>query len=312
MDRDQMKSVYVGPIATVPTPFDDDYEVDYGRMADATKWWVDNGLVKGRTVLKVGAALGEGPQLRDHELFSLFRTVVQASDGKANVVGCIHYKDTVRAIEDAKKAQDLGVVGLQISPPIWNGPNVEDILRHFEAISNAIDIGILLYCRVGMAAAGELAVPEFKRMMDFEKLVAIKWGPPPGVEYEAIYELADHYTIIDNRRNPIVNHQLGGRGWIQNTVDAYPPHDFKIWDLMEDGEYDEAEALYKSVMLDKLWPYYVKISQNSGGQPRMKKGFAELLGMSMGSCRPPSLPLSPDEKAELRDILVSVGWPVVG
>ena len=117
----------------------------------------------------------------------------------------------------------MGVVGLQISPPIGNSPNVDDNLRHFEAISNAIDIGILRYCRVGMAVEGELGVPEFKRMLDFEKLVSIKWGPPPGVAYEAIYELADHYTIIDNRRNPTINHKLGGRSWIQNTVDGYPP-----------------------------------------------------------------------------------------
>ena len=203
----------------------------------------------------------------------------------------------------------MGVVGLQISPPIFNAPTVDDNLRHFEALSNAIDIGIIVYCRPGMAPQGELGPDEFRRMMDFEKVLAIKWGPPPGVEYEVIYELSDHFTIIDNRRQPIVNHKLGGRGWIQNTIDSYPPHDFKIWDLMEEGAYEEAEVLYRSVM-DRLWPYYQKISQNSGGQARMKKGIMEIMGHPVGASRPPSLPLSLEEKVELRELLISFGWPV--
>ena len=39
MDRKELERIIVGPIATVPTPFDDDYEVDYGRMSELTKGW---------------------------------------------------------------------------------------------------------------------------------------------------------------------------------------------------------------------------------------------------------------------------------
>ena len=37
MTRDELKELIVGPIATVPTPFDEDYEVDFGRMAELTE-----------------------------------------------------------------------------------------------------------------------------------------------------------------------------------------------------------------------------------------------------------------------------------
>ena len=86
MNREETKKLIVGPIATVPTPFDADYEVDYLKMRDLTQWWVESGLVKGKAVIKVAAAMGEGPQLRDDEWPELLQTVIQAADGKATVM----------------------------------------------------------------------------------------------------------------------------------------------------------------------------------------------------------------------------------
>ncbi|MBM3934931.1 MAG: dihydrodipicolinate synthase family protein [SAR202 cluster bacterium] len=309
MDRNELRRLIRGPIATVPTAFDKDFEVDLGRMAELTRWWVANGLVKGRTAIKVAAAMGEGPQLRDTEWPALLRTVVQASDGKAAVVAGLHYKDTKRCIEDAKRAQDLGAIGLQISPPVFNAPTDADNLRHFEALSNAIDIGILIYCRAGMPG-GDIMPEIFKKMYDFEKVIGIKWGPPAGVPYEAIYELAGHFNIIDNRRQPVLNHKLGGCGFVQNSTDVHPEHSFKVWDLLEAKRYDEAQAEYNAVE-KPLWDFYTRIRQTNGGQGRLKKAMMALLGRPMGVSRPPSLPLSPEETADLRKLLISFGWPVV-
>ena len=126
MSRETLKAPFKGVIATVPTAFDNQYRVDYGRMADATEHWVQAGLVNGRTALKVGASMGEGQQLREEEWVRLLDTVVQAAKGRVPVLGAIHHKDTLRTIEDARRAADLGVAGLQVSPPSFNQPNQED------------------------------------------------------------------------------------------------------------------------------------------------------------------------------------------
>ena len=44
----------------------------------------------------------------------------------------IHYKDTIRAIEDIKLASDLGAVGVQLSAPIHNGPTEVGVKKGFE------------------------------------------------------------------------------------------------------------------------------------------------------------------------------------
>ena len=307
MKREEIKKLLVGPIATVPTPFDDDFEVDYRKMGDLTQWWVESGLVKGKSVIKVAAAMGEGPQLRDEEWPHLLRTAVQAADDKAAIVCGL--TRTIRTIEDAKKAQDLGAIALQISPPVLNGPTQDDIVRHYGDVSDAIDIGILAYVTRGMPG-GSIYPETFRRMVDFEYVVAIKWGVPAENKYEDIFEMADVFNIIDNNGTPILNHKLGGTGYINHTSESHPSHDLKIWDLMEAGRYDEAEALYQPVE-DEWRQFANKVGQRTGGQAVVKKGMMAIMGWSVGASRPPSLPLNEEEMAELYDIMAGWGWPVV-
>ena len=307
MTRDELKQLIQGPIATVPTPFDDDFEVDFGRMAEVTKFWVDSGLVAGTAVIKVAAAMGEGPMLSDDEWPHLLRTVVQAADGKATIVCGIHYKDTKRSIEDAKRAQDLGAIGLQISPPIFNSPTQDDILRYYEAVSEAIDIGVMVY-NTWWLADGNVLPETILKMADFEKVVAIKWSVPENQDYEDMRKFARIFNVIDNSSQAARCHKLGGRGYINLTAEIYPPHDLKIWESLENGQYDEAQALYDRVD-DPLRDFYARCAAKSGGQARLKKGMMELMGHPMGASRPPSLPLSEAEMDELRQILIGFGWP---
>jgi len=308
MKRHELKRLIVGPIATVPTPFDDDFELDLGRMAAATQRWVESGLVAGKAVIKVAAAMGEGPMLSDAEWPALLRTVVQAAQGKAAVMCGIHYKDTKRTIEDAKRAQNLGAIGLQISPPIFNDPTQDDILRYYEAVSNAIDIGIMVY-NTWWLAGGNVLPETLLKMADIEQIVAVKWSAPEGQNYEDMAQFAHIFNVIDNSSQPVRCHRLGGRGYINMTAEIHPPHDLGIWELLEAQRYDEAQALFDRVNIP-LRELYARLAQKSGGQARLKKGMMALMGTPLGASRPPSLPLNSAEMAELRDLLVSFGWPV--
>ena len=306
MNREEIKKLIVGPMATVPTPFDDDFEVDHGRMFELTKWWVANGLVKGKSVIKVAAAMGEGPMLRDDEWPALLRTTVQAADDKAAVMCGLGYKDTKRAIEDGKRAQDLGAIGLQVVPPIFNLPKQDEILRFYGDLSDAIDIGIMVYVTKGMSCPIEMDT--YRKMVDFERIAAIKWGVTVG-KYEDIFELADTFNIIDNGTGAVPCHKLGGKGYINHTADIHPPHDLRVWELCENGRYAEAQALQDSVNgpLDRI---FAEVGARTGGQGVVKKGLMAAMGRPCGASRPPSGAMSEEEMAKLRQVLMGLGWPV--
>ena len=160
-------------------------------------------------------------------------------------------------------------------------------------------------------------------MVDFEQVVGIKWYAPepgtykmpfttslgPNIKYEDIFELSDIFNIIDNGGTPILNHKLGSKGYINHTSEIYPPHDLKLWGLRESGRYEEADALWESVELP--WQKFAnKVAQWTGGQAVVKKGMLAVMGHPSGASRPPSLPLTVRELAELYETMASWGWPV--
>ena len=308
MNRDELKQLIQGPIATVATAFDDDFEVDFGRMYELTQGWVANGLVKGKAVIKVAAAMGEGPMLRDDEWPYLLRTVVRAADDKASITCGLHYKDTKRTIEDAKRAQDMGAHALQVCPPIFNLPSQGDLLDYYSDLSDAIDIGIMVYHTHWMSG-GRIEVDTILKMADIEQVASIKWSNPDGVDYDEMAKFSDIFNVIDNGGGPVHCHQLGGRGYINLTAESYPPHDLRVWELMESKQYDEAQKLHDSVN-GPLREFGGRLDKRSGGQARLKKGIMALMGQPVGSSRPPSKPLNENEIEELRQILLSFGWPV--
>ncbi len=309
MNREYLKNVLRGVIVATATPFDDDFEVDYGTMAELTEWWVTNGLVEGRAVIKCVSVMGEVPQLTDDEWPRLLKTVVESANGRAPVLGGIHAKDTKRSIADALKAQELGATGVQVSPPLFNDPTQDDMLRYFEALSDAIDIGIMVYGNPWLPH-GEIIPETFRKMAEFEQVVALKWSMPSSYDYDEVGALTPFFNVFENNGINVAKcYRLGGNGFLDEQATAYPQHDLSLLDLLEAGKLDEAQALRDSVSLP-LREFHAKIGARSGGQARVKKGVMAAMGMPIGSMRPPSLPLSEEEMDELRDLLRSFGWPV--
>lgn len=317
MKRSELKKLIQGVACASPTPFDTNFRVDYGRMAEMTQWYVESGLVTGKGYIKVASLMGENAMLRDNEWPHLLRTVVQAAGGKVPVLcGSSHHKDTVRTIEDSKIAQDLGAIGLQIPPPMHSDPTQEDVLRYYDDISNAIDIGIMIYNthweRRGNRF-GLITPNTFQKMVDIEKIVAIKWSyyEPEGFAYEEMERFSRIFNIIDNGPQPILCHKLGGRGYISATSPANPHHDLQFWDLLENRRYEEAHALWSKVNAS-LGDFSGKMQKRSGGDSRVPKALMAVMGHPAGPPRPPSEPLNREEMAELRSLAISWGWPVPG
>lgn len=307
MNRGELRTLIQGPIATLPTAFDEQFRVDFGVMATLTEWWVENGLVAGRAPIKVAAAMGEGPDLSEDEWPHLLRTVVNVAKDRAAVICALQTKDTLRTIEDAKRAQDLGAIGLQIDLPIFHRPTQDDYRRYFSDISQAIDIGIMIY-NTWWFGAPSISAETMLRLADAEHVVAIKWATPPegNVTYDDMRQFAHLFNVIDNDNQFVRGHRNGARGFIDATTAVYPQHALAIWDLLEARRYDEAQLRFDRIN-QPLIALTHRLAQRSGGY-RVPKALMGLLGRPVGAPRPPTLPLDDQELAELRDLVAGFGW----
>ena len=306
MNRQQKRDVYQGVIGVTVTPYYDNYEVNYGKMADLTKWWISNGLVRGDAALKVCSVMGEAPQLRENEWINILKTTVDAAEGKVDIIGGTHCKDTLRTIEDLKKAHDVGIVGMQVAPPLFNDPNQDDILRYYEAISENSDIGIMVYQNHWYNYSA-INAETLLKMKDFENIVCIKWASFPGCPDESMEELGKYFNLIENGNDRVGFHKRGGDGFLDKTAVAYPPHDLQLWKFLEQKKYSEAQELWDTEE-SSMKEITAKIGANSGGQARMKKALMNVMGHEVGEQRPPTLPISESERSELRSVVIGLGW----
>ena len=313
MNREELKTMIGGCIATLPTPMDDDFNLDLARTTEVTQWWVEQGLGTGTSPLKTSAAMGEGPDLGDDEWPHLLRTVVRAANPDTKVICALKPKNTLHTIDDAKRAQDLGAIGLQIDLPFMHHANQDDLVRFYSDISDAIDIGIMIYNThwfTSVPAVEAMRAETMLRLKDAEHVVALKWSAPEGtdIDYDDMTQFADTFNVIDNSGQPVRCHKNGGRGYISPWVAAHPKHDLQVWDLLEAGKYDEAQA-EKDRVGAAIGPWGAKTGAKSGGY-RQVKGIMAAMGNSVGPPRPPTLPCSEDEVAEARDVVAALGWSV--
>ena len=166
-----------------------------------------------------------------------------------------------------------GAVGLQISAPIYNDPNQDDLLRLYGAISDAIEIGVMVYNTPwmsmqmakrygggGVHSLGDHLPDTIVKMADFEHIVAITWSVSDAYEYDEMKRFVHIFNVIDNNTDVITCHKLGGRGYINTFNDGYPPHDIKIWELLESRQYDEALKLYNHPRTPEMAAFSKKVS----------------------------------------------------
>ena len=306
MTRDELRGLMQGTIATIPTPFDAGLQVDLGRMAELTRWWVEKGLGTNQAPLKVAAAGGEGPDLSDDEWPHLLRTVVNAAGPDAVVTCGLKSKDTLHTIEDARRAADLGAVGVQINLPLFHHPNQDDYVRFFTDISDAIDIGILIY-NTHWFGCESITAETMLRLADAGQVTAIKWDVPAGMDYDDMTTFSHIFNVIDNAGEFVRCHKNGGRGYISGFIAAYPEFDLELWQLLESRQYDEVQRRVDEFNA-AIRPVAVKSSKRSGGY-RFIKGMMAAMGMPAGDMRPPTLSFDEAEVIELREVLRRLDWP---
>ena len=305
MNRGELKQIMRGVSVAVPTPFDQDYRLDLAAATDLTQWWVSQGLGGSESMIKLCSAWGQGPDLSDDEWPHLVRTVVNAGGPGVNVMCGLKSKDTIRTIEDARIAQDMGANSLQIELPYNHAPNQDQYVKHFTMISDAIDIGIMIYNTYWFGVS-PIEPETMRRLEDAEHVAAVKWNYPDPDGYDKMSEFSGTFNVIDNSGQHVRCFKNGGAGIVSAFAPAYPAHDLKVARLLKEGKYDEAEALTDEED-QALAPVRAKTAQSGGGY-RLAKAMMDIVGHPTGPPRLPTEPLDAEETAMLRRAMEKLGW----
>ena len=68
-------------------------------------------------------------------------------------------------------------------------------------------------------------------------------------------------------------------------IEAWPPFWLRLWDLLEAGEYYEADRLWY-LFADSFGPYFTRVLSRSGSDGCAAKGMARIMGAGPGAASP--------------------------
>jgi len=208
-----------GVYTAIVTPFKNG-EVDYESLQ---KLVVEQQVAGVKGIVAVGTT-GESPTLNIDEHLKVVAAVVEAADGKIQVIAGSGSNDTRSALHTTRSADKLGVDGFLQVGPYYNKPSQEGLFHHFSAIAEATDKPIMLYSIPGRSGIA-INTPTVARLRErYAHVNCIKEaGGSCDKVSELTHELGDDVAILcgdDALTLPFMS--VGAQGVVSVTSNLLP------------------------------------------------------------------------------------------
>ncbi len=311
MNIQSVKQTLRGPMIPVITHFKDDLSINVDAIKEEVNYLIDHGIVSGQGVLLAVGAGGDFNMLSLEERKQASKAIVDASDGRVPVIIGAQDTNVNVMIEMAQFAEAIGAYGIQFSTTYYYKPSDDDALRLYKTIHDKTSkIAIMAYNTFWHDYDFPFEVLD--ELCNLERIVALKWARPDngGPYMMGVARYADKLAVVDNGGMWVMNHMLGGTGFITHLATIWPEHDISVWNLLEAGKYKEAQEKIMNVN----WPWQAfrgKMAERTSGESPPVKAALELVGRHGGASRLPARALNAEERAELRELLISIGVPNV-
>jgi 4-hydroxy-tetrahydrodipicolinate synthase len=158
-----------GYVPALPTPFDQQDEIDERVLADLCRRHVQAGA----HALVVCGTTGEAPTLTDDEHGRIIRIAVNAASGRVPVIAGAGSNSTEHAIELSQRAEAAGADAILSVVPYYNKPTQAGMLAHFRAIADASGLPMILYDVPSRTVCG-LADDTIARLAELPRCVGLK------------------------------------------------------------------------------------------------------------------------------------------
>ena len=284
-----MSEPFHGVLPALITPFTEDGRaIDDGALAAI----VDRMIGARVAGLVPGGSTGEFTTLSHTERRQLVEITVEAAAGRVPVVAGTGALSTRETVELSVHAERAGATAVMIVPPFYDALSWRELLAHYTAVADAIDIPIMYY-NLPSASGVKLTAAQLREL----PVTCLK---DTGGDAVAATELiqTDGPTLL-NGWDTLTFAALaaGVRAVVWGTASILPAQCVELHRLLiDDIDLPAARELWA-----RMWP----LCQFLEGQsyPAAVKAGCRLVGDTTGRVRAPLLPLDGETTSELAAIL---------
>ena len=287
----------IGSIVALVTPMHEDGSVDYPSLRRLIDWHI----AEGTACIGVVGTTGESPTVSVEEHCEIIRVAVEQTAGRVPVMAGAGGNSTREAIELSKFAKEVGADCTLSVVPYYNKPSQEGMFQHFKAITEAVDIPVMLYNVPGRTVADML--PETAlRLAKLPGVIGIKEATG---NIERACWLVKHapqgfgvYSGDDGTAIALM--LMGGQGNVSVTANIAPRAMADLCRAAVAGDAKTAREIhFKLLSLNKLL--------FAEPNPVPVKWAMQRLGLCGGALRLPMVPMSDSLVAPLEGAMREAG-----
>lgn len=289
------KTIFTGSGVAIVTPFKPDGTVDFNKFEELVEWHI----AEGTDAIIVCGTTGESATLPMDEHKALIECCVKKVNGRIPVIAGAGSNDTMHAIGTTKFAKEAGADAVLSVVPYYNKPTQKGLYAHFKAIAESTDIPIILYNVPGRTVA-DMSPKTVKELSLIPNIVGIK-----ECNFNHIGEIRklcgeDFAIYTGDDQNVVPALSMGSIGVISVMANIIPKDTHNMVMDFLNGEVTKSRDAQIKV-LDLVHALFIEAS------PSPIKTAMNMLGMNVGECRLPMVPMEAENEALLKDALTNYG-----
>jgi 4-hydroxy-tetrahydrodipicolinate synthase len=275
-----------GVLPALVTPFDDAGKIDFAAFERLLTYLRDAGV----TGWVPCGSTGEYNAMTGDERASVLRFVKDFAHDHETLVAGTNGGSTWEVIEHTRRARDLGYGTVLLSAPYYATPAQDELIAHYQAVLDAVDVEILLYNyppKVGV----EIGFEVLDAFADNPRVIGIKESSGNVLRAVEIYaRYGDKYQLSNGSDDQALDYYLwGATSWVCGPGNCMAKPCVDLVNTIESGDWMRAR--------DQMVTLYRAMSSLETGKFVQKVKYGcELIGVPVGHCRAPLQPLSAQEK----------------
>lgn len=285
-----------GSITALVTPFKGD-GIDEIAFQEHVEWQITSGI---HGLVPCGTT-GESPTLRDAEHKRVIALCVEAAAGRVPVIAGAGSNETRISIRYAQHAKEAGADYAMVVTPYYNKPSQEGIYQHFKAITEAVDIPIIVY-NVPSRSIVDISNATMGRLSKLPTIIGCKDATGDISRVVEIRDLCgdDFIQLTGDDPTSLGHSAHGGHGAISVGSNVAPAQYAAFHNAMMAGDYAAAREWNRK--LDSL---HTDLFLDPSPAPT-KFALAEMGRMS-ADVRLPMTPCTEPTKAAVRAAMKRAG-----
>lgn len=284
--------VLKGILPALVTPFNEKGDIDFKRLGEV----VESQLKAGVHGFVPMGSTGEYYAMTPEERVDALRCVKDVVGTRGALIAGTNGGSTREVIRHTEAAAKLGYKTVLLPPPYYCLPSQEELLGHYHAVLDAVDVDVVLY-NFPLRAGVEISYDVMDALADNPRVLGIKESSGNLIRaIEINKRYAGRLELSCGSDDQALDFFLwGATSWICGPANCLAAPVMKFYNAFTAGDLATAQNVMKAM-------YPVMTNLEAGKFVQKVKYGCELLGLQCGETRRPLMGLTAAEKAEFETV----------